>query len=71
MRTLCENRHGALYFHCYTMCKVCLSCLDTEEPLEGRLGSSDVQFHFDIHTNVGTLIVDQDRLGVSYRNNNF
>ena len=46
---------------------LCILWFSTEnpEPLEGRFGSTDVQFHFDIHTNVGTLIVDQDRLGVS------
>ncbi|XP_060567835.1 E3 ubiquitin-protein ligase RNF123-like [Ruditapes philippinarum] len=42
---------------------------DTSEPVEGRLGPVDVTFQFDIHTNVGTLIVDQDRLGLSSQSN--
>ena len=37
---------------------------DCSETVEGRLGPGDVTFQFDINTNVGTLIVDQDRLGV-------
>lgn len=41
------------------------SITGTSDTVEGRLGSSEVTFQFDIHTNVGTLIVDQDRLGVS------
>lgn len=42
---------------------------EAEEPAEGRLGPKEVCFQFDIHTNVGTLIIDQDRLGLSSQSN--
>ncbi|XP_053378439.1 E3 ubiquitin-protein ligase RNF123-like [Mercenaria mercenaria] len=43
--------------------------LGNSEAAEGRLGPTEVTFQFDIHTNVGTLIVDQDRLGLSSQSN--
>jgi hypothetical protein len=50
---------GALHIVCF-----CIS--DAEDQVEGRLGPLEVCFQFDINTNVGTLIIDQDRLGVCF-----